>query len=246
MLRVAVVMSGGIRTLEHCFSSLEVALEENNTAFDLFATFVSDDIERARNAIRLTNPLDVRVIAPWGFSKYFDGHVDGSGNRFGFSVAYPMAFANHLAWELCEKSGNSYDVVIRTRPDNFFGALTLRKTPDNVVNVPGIACFGNTCDQFAYGSMKAMAGYFGWWDWLKELDPVGLKEKYATLPVYGISSRNGLFHLAPEFLLREYLASISMNVAKRDVDFRILRQAHVGIPYNKIPINNQRFASGEV
>lgn len=245
-MRVAVCMSGGIRTLEHCFKTLPTLLEANACDYDVFAAFVSNDKEECQRAINLVQPYSFRIIAPSSFSEYFEKHVDSHGRKYGFSVAYPMAFSNHVANHLRKESGEKYDIVIRCRPDLYYANFTLRKTDDGTVNVPGISSYGNVCDQFAYGSERAMNRYYGWWNWLEKLDPVLLKRKHYGRCRMGISEQKGVFYLSPEFLLREYLTTNGLRIAKRDIDFKIIRPCHVGKPYNEIPINNQGYKGGEI
>lgn len=246
MGKVAVCLSGGIRTLEYCFSTMRRLLEDQGHTYDIFAALVSDDVEAATRALHFLSPHDYKVIAPHSFSKYFENVIDSRGRHFGFSVAYPMAFSNYVSNHLRQESGKSYDFVIRARPDLYYAAFTLRKTDDGTVNVPSISSYGNVCDQFAYGSEAAMDKYFGWWNWLDALDPVALKMKYYGKRRMGICEQKDMFYLSPEFLLREYLSSQHLRVFRRAVDFRIMRPCHVGVPYTKIPINNQRYKGTEI
>lgn len=245
-MRVAVCLSGGIRTLEYCFPTLLNLLDANNCDYHIFAALVSNDINESKRAINFLQPHDYKIIAPQSFSEYFDGHVDSHGRRYGFSVAYPMAFSNHVVNHLRKSSGERYDVIIRARPDLYYANFTLRKTDDGTINVPSISTYGNVCDQFAYGSEKAMSRYYGWWNWLEKLDPVLLKRKHYGRRRMGISEQKDAFYLSPEFLLREYLTTNGLRIVKRDIDFKIVRPCHVGKPYVEIPINNQKYKGDEV
>jgi len=121
---------------------------------------------------KLTQP---EMVAPAGCPKEWTQGQHYMHEPYAISVS-PQAVLGQIwnlraAWDLVQKSGREYGLVIRVRPDLWFHELTLPEFPvgPSTAWTPWWGRFGGINDRFAVMGWLAAERYFTTWDRVPDL-----------------------------------------------------------------------------
>jgi hypothetical protein len=234
-LKVAVCLSGDIRSFKHCNEQLQRFF--SGYEITLFCHGWKSDIEKAQLS-RLNNAYTCIESRPdltdleRTSLKSFGFKIFGNGLKVPFMSPniFPMWFGIKRAYESIEEHGfqrNEFDLICRCRYDNFFlGRLAqLQEIPstDELIIDPNYDGYGGYGDQFAIGSPTAMKKYSTLFDWLPK----------------SFIQYEGDKRFFPEVIVKKYLVD-ECNLKVRQIDFglRILRNEFIGLEGHKIPLRS--------
>jgi len=239
-MKVAIQISGPKRTIEHCIPVLLSNLEPNHE-YDFFLCIVGEEDPKEQDRIiNLFNKVYYTFIPVKDFSylekQYNYGRYE-PGNVF--PQAYSTFVCHQLRKTIEKQEHKKYDVVVRTRTDNTYGApLPINENAGllhrpNLIIIPDFGHYSGFNDQIAIGNAYGMDHYCEWYNWLCRLDINRLRHtKYSKI------QHPESFWIAPEFLLRQYLDSMQQVVVKKPIQYRILRSKFIGASFSEIPKDN--------
>lgn len=173
-MRVALCLSGHLRSYNKAFSSLQTAILETYRP-DVFLaswnTYGYDGIRGDSSVINsrvqldelqdLYNPkaLSIESVKTWEAEKYRSNICLGNRNpQIILGMFYSIWKANELKKNHEKKHGFTYDCVIRARPDLRFDNV-LEIAEGDGIYVPGFGSYNGIADQFGYGSSEYMDRY---------------------------------------------------------------------------------------
>ena len=204
-MKTAVLVSGQMRSLDVCISSIQKHLLQRIGDYDLFA-HVAEDEDAWK--VELLEPKQCVVVNQPELDEKNYIHRTGRGVigvQQVLRMFWSMEESNKMKAAAEIDRGAPYDWVIRLRPDTqFFSDVEDLSTLDaNAVYVPTFCNYWGYQDRFAFGSSTAMDAYHRKLDLLDEF-------------VAG----NGIFH--PETILKWVLDRAGTPVRRTEILFDTL------------------------
>jgi len=206
-MKTAVLVSGQMRSLDVCITSIQKHLLDRIGDYDLLA-HVADDEDAWK--IDLLKPAKcVRIKQP-AFDEKNYIHRSGRG-VIGIQpvlrMFWSMEEANKLKKAAEAERGSPYDWVIRLRPDTqFFSDIEdLATCAPSAIYLPTFCNYWGYQDRFAFGGSRAMDVYH---------------EKSALVDTY--VAEGGIFH--PESILKWAIDRAAVPVRRTGILFDTLRK----------------------
>lgn len=233
--KVAVCLSGDIRSFKYCIPQLKRFLSGYDVTF--FCHGWKSDFDHTQ-IVELDNVYTVIDGRP-DFSNLERSSIQAFGFKaFGNNLKIPFLSTNIFPmWygveraihsiEEHEFNLNDFDLICRCRYDNYFlGQLAqLNAIPESneVIVDPNYDGYGGYGDQFAIGSPATMIKYCTLFDWLPK----------------SFIQYKGDNRFFPEVILKKYLEN-ECDIKVRQIDFglRLLRNEFIGLDGHNIPLRS--------
>lgn len=226
--RVAVELSGYLRTFDKCYESWNNILDYDNYDYDFFVhTYTKKGITPGYHIpIDHSDDIDVnllkssinikRIVIEEPFDNGVNHMVSGH-STIRVKLMYRKVFlCNKLLKDYIEETGEEYEYVIRIRPDLMFNQKLGIPVPQEKTIIGHKYSWGNEIvegtlnDQIAIGDVETMniyADLYNHMDTIPELDP-----------------RNSDFvYISPETALNKFLLRNNIEIVRMDFNMEIVR-----------------------
>lgn len=232
--RIAVCMSGDLRSIENCNQSIQRFFKGHEVTYfchswddseskpcfgDAAALFIKEerrpdltDLER-----KSIESFGLKVYNPEKKVPYMSPNL------------FPMWYGVKQAFHMIEENGfehNAFDLIARCRYDNYFlGQLEQYQgvwVNNKVVIDLNYNGYGGYGDQFAIGMPKVMETYCSVFDWFDT----------------AFDKLNGKNQFFAEVVLKEYLRLVDVEVEQVNFGLRLLREEFIGLAGDKIPLRS--------
>lgn len=183
-MKVAILISGQMRTADRCVDSIKRHVYERLPARGLigdkpyawqdYHTFAATAADEDAHKIELfPRVLGMTEPQPEMPEKDYAKHL--ALGCYGVQVVLRQLWALRRAWQIMEEHGYEPDWVIRLRPDCYFhnDIEDLRDCDPAAVYVPTFHNFHGLNDRFAFGGYEAMRVYCNRIDTLDEYIAIG-------------------------------------------------------------------------
>ena len=235
-LRIAVILSGQPRSLEHCINSLKRFFHGHEITYychswtgqshpellallDNYFLYESDTPEFSQE--------ERAAITNYGLKTF----GDGTKVPYVSPNIFPMWFGVQQAFNSIESQGHKiedYDLICRMRYDNFwvgqFDCEDLPLTDNDIIIDRNYNGYGGYGDQFAIGRPAAMKKYCNLYHWL-------------TTEFLSGSASERCF---PEVILKDYLQQAGLQVTEENFGLRLLRPEFIGMTAHNIPLRSHK------
>lgn len=206
-MKTAVLVSGQMRSLDVCITSIQKHVLDKIGDYDLLA-HVAEDEDAWK--VELLEPKKCVVVKQPELDEKNYIHRTGRGVigvQQVLRMFWSMEESNKMKKQAEAERGAPYDWVIRLRPDTqFFSDIEDLTTLDpNAVYVPTFCNYWGYQDRFAFGSSKWMDAYH---------DKMDLIDPYIA--------QNGIYH--PESMLKWMLDRAEAPVKRTEIMFDTLRK----------------------
>ena len=202
-MKVAVCISGQLRTYDKCYDNLRKYILEPLDA-DVFMQIwdtvgashkedkFNDDSVDERKIMSMYNPKNLVIESqPEGASDELYGkkvpeelkEIEPLHYKSALSMYYQIKSCNDLAVNYAKEKKFEYDIIVRVRPDTMFLEQIPRHFIEEVFKNPYQVYFAKyainmkyaVCDKFAFGGTKGMQLYTNVWDNIERYwqDPIG-------------------------------------------------------------------------
>lgn len=234
-LKIAVCLSGDVRSFKHCSTQLQRFFQGHDITFFCHgweSDFKIKHVDNLKNVYTCIesrpdlSELERASIQSFGFK------IFGNGLKVPFMSPniLPMWYGVKRAFESIEESGfntKDFDLICRCRYDNFFlGQLSqLQNIPNSqeVIIDPNYDGYGGYGDQFALGRPDTMKKYCTLFDWLPK----------------SFEQYKGDQRFFPEVIVKKYLENeCKIDVKQIDFGLRLLRNEFIGLEGHKIPLRS--------
>jgi hypothetical protein len=235
VIKVAVCLSGDIRSFTHCIPQMKRFLSGYEVTFFCHG-WQSDFDKKHINDLENVHTLiedrpDFSILERASIHAFgFKGFGQDLKVPFLSPNILPMWYGIKRAYECIERHGfkpSDFDLICRCRYDNFFlGKLSqINEMPgaNDIIIDPNYDGYGGYGDQFAIGQPEVMKKYFSLYDWL----PSSFKQ-YAGDKCF-----------FPEVIIRKYLVdNQSIQIKQIDFGLRLLRNEFIGLEGHRIPLRS--------
>lgn len=232
--KIAVCLSGDIRSFTHCKASIERFFEGHEVVYFCHTWSDSDkhlcpteqgNVFVVREDRPDLSELEKQSIESFGLKVYSkDKKVP-----FMSTNLFPMWYGVRQSFRMIQKNDFNladFDLVARCRYDNLFlGQLEQCQgdwLDDQVVIDYNYNGYGGYGDQFAVGTPAAMEVYCTLFDWFEtSFDLLKGKQRFFA-----------------EVVIQEYLQSKGLGVEQVNFGLRLLRSEFIGLPDDKVPLRS--------
>ncbi len=206
-MKTAVLVSGQMRSLECCLSSIQKRVLSRIGSYDVIA-HVAEDEDAWK--VEMLEPRKCVVVKQPTFDEKNYVHRSGrgvSGIQQVLRMLWSLEESNRLRHEVEKEAGAAYDWVIRLRPDTeFFSDIEdLANCDPAAVYIPTFCNYWGLHDRFAFGGGKAMDAYH---------------EKFGLLDSY--IEQGGIYH--PESFLKWTIDRAATPVRRTEIIFDTVRK----------------------
>jgi hypothetical protein len=195
-MKVAVCISGQLRTYEECYANLikNILAPLNADVFmQVWDTVGASHKEKIANLdqvdekklIAMYNPKKLVIEKqPEGASDELYGkkvpqtlkETEPLHYKSALSMYYQIKMCNDLAVNYAAENGFKYDIIMRVRPDTMFLEQVPQKYLQKVIDNSTLLYFVDyaintkyaVCDKFAFGGTEGMSSYASVWDKIEE------------------------------------------------------------------------------
>ena len=238
--KIAVCISGDLRTFPYCKDKLLRFFQGHQVTFFCHCW---DDAD-AGKLKSLNNVFIKKEVRP-DFKKLERASIKAFGfkeYKNGLKIPlmslnlFPMWYGVNQAFRLIEEEGfclNDYDLICRSRYDNYFlGQLEQYDKPllnNEILIDENYDGYGGIGDQFAIGKPDVMSTYCTLLEWLSSQVQRPLKQ---PKPNY-----------FAEVVLKDYLDEKGVEVTGINFGLRLMREHFVGLSDDEIPLRSHQFSS---
>lgn len=207
-MKVAICMSGQLRTYKKCYENLMKYIVKPMNA-DIFiqvwdkvgashkeGEIKSDEVNK-KEIVEMYNPKEIVIESqPKGSSDNLYGkkvpeklkEIEPIHYKSALSMFYQIKSCNDLAVNYAKENKFKYDIIIRIRPDTMFLQNIPKRLVRKVLKSKNVVYFVDyaidtrfqVCDKFAFGDTEGMIDYTSVWDYIEEYwkDPIGKNPPY--------------------------------------------------------------------
>jgi len=246
MKRIAIILSGQMRSFERCLPTMNRHLFPHFPGADFYVSTVQDEDTHKVDLLAKSHPasrihIEVAPFQPecltdfkarggrvrdnWQVGQIMDHEPYGSGSSPSAHLA--QYWQQRQAWRLFEKARGekTYDVIVRCRPDLWFHGYTpppeIPGDQSLLALTPWWGRWGGCNDRFALLGQKAARSYYNVYDTVPELQAKGCP--FHTECIYKAALEEASARVLP--IVRADFATLRTNGEHRPQEISLSDQA---------------------